>query len=142
MSKKAISIATVLVLVSMTAIVAAIKVIKTQWGIQSQLHVLGDELTVYEVDGVTLCTSINWGDLIRGASATHDIIVKNTGDDYLNLLMNSTLDTSVGSVTWNYTGAPLLVGESMPIQLTVTIDSNAARDTYTFDINIYGWRSS
>ena len=139
MSKKAILIATVLVLVSMTTIVAAI-VIKTQWSIQSQLRVLGDELTVYEVDGVTSCTSINWGDLIRGASATHDIIVKNTGDNYLNLLMNSTLDMSVGSVSWNYTGAVLLVGESMPIQLTVTINSTASRDTYTFDITIYGWR--
>jgi len=142
MSKKAISIATVLVLVSMSAIVVADIVIKTQWGIQSQLHVLGDELTVYEVDGVTSCTSINWGDLMRGASGTHDIIVKNTGDNYLNLLMNSTLDTSVGSVTWNYTGAVLPAGVSMPIQLTVTIDSSAAKGTYEFHINIYGWRSS
>ncbi len=56
--------------------------------------------------------------------------------------MNSTLDTSVGSVTWNYTGAALLVGQLMPIQLTVTINSTASRDTYMFDINIYGWRSS
>lgn len=140
MSKKAISIATVFVLVSMVTIVAAI-VIKTQWGIRSELRVLGDELTVCQVDG-TECTSIDWGNMTLGASATHDIIVKNTGDDYLNLLMNSTLDTSVGSVTWNYTGAALRVGELMPIQLTVTINSTASRDTYMFDINIYGWRSS
>lgn len=141
MSQKAILIATVFVLVSMVTMVAAIMVIKTQWGIQSELRVLGDELEVCQVDG-TECTSIDWGNMTLGASATHDIIVKNTGDDYLNLIMNSTLDTSVGSVTWNYTGAALLVGESMPIQLTVTINSTASRDTYMFDINIYGWRSS
>jgi len=141
MSKKAISIATVFVLVSMVTIVAAIMVIKTQWGIRSELRVLGDELKVCQVDG-TECTSIDWGNMTLGASATHDIIVKNTGDDHLNLLMNSTLDTSVGSVTWNYTGAALLVGELMPIQLTVTINSTASRDTYMFDINIYGWRGS
>jgi len=115
-------------------------VIKTQWNIQSELQVLGYELKVYNVDE-TECTAINWGSLKQGNSSYHDIIAKNTGDYALNLNMTATLDSSVGTVSWNYSKAALYSEGSMGLRLTLNISATAPRGSYTFNVTIYGWVS-
>lgn len=115
-------------MLAVASVAFAAVVIKTQWDIRSQLQVLGYELKVYEVDGVTECTAIDWDSLGQGESSYHDIIAKNTGDYFLNLMMNTTLDSSVGTVSWNYTGSILYVNNSTALRLTLNIS-----------ITISGW---
>ena len=123
------------------ATVAFAVVIKTQWDIRSELRVLGYELKVYEVDGVTKCTDIAWGSLGPDDSGYHDIIAENTGDYGLNLNMTTTLDSSVGTVSWNYSKAILIAGGSMALRLTLDINNTAPRGSYTFNVTICGWIS-
>ena len=99
------------------------------------------ELKVYETDGVTECHKIDWGCLGQGNSSYHDIIANNTGDYPLNLKMNTTLDISGGTVSWNYLGALLHPKQSEAIRLTLNINNTAPRDIFNFTINIYGWFS-
>jgi len=130
----------ILTLLAVTSIAFAI-IIKTQWSIQSGFQVYVYELKVYETDGVTECHTIDWGCLGQGSSGCHDIIANNTGDYALNLKMNTTLDISVGTVSWNYSGAALKFHEIMALRLTLSINNTAPRDFYDFTINVYGWVS-
>ncbi|MDI6848046.1 MAG: hypothetical protein QMD23_08005 [Candidatus Bathyarchaeia archaeon] len=116
----------ILSLLAVASVAFATMVIKTQWDIRSQLQVLGYELKVYNVDG-TECTYIDWGPLRQGNSSYHDIIAENTGDHFLNLMMNTTLDSSVGTVSWNYSG------------ILDAKDSTALRLTLNISITISGW---
>jgi hypothetical protein len=122
--------------------IAFAMVIKTQWDIQSGFQVHGDELKVYETDGVTECHNIDWGCLEQGGSGCHDIIANNTGDHFLNLKMNATLDGSVGIVSWNYSGSPLNPEKSELIRLTLDVSDTTPRGISNFTISIYGWRST
>lgn len=130
----------VLALVAVVSVAFAV-VIKTQWDIQSQLQVLGYELKVYEVDGENECTAITWGSLGPGDSGYYDIIAKNTGDYWLNLNMSTTLDSSVGTVSWNHTGPILHPNNSTALRLTLNISDTALRGSYAFNVTICGWIS-
>jgi len=129
----------ILALLAVTSIAFAI--IRTQWSIHSGFQVHVYELKVYETDGVTECHDIDWGCLGQGSSKYHDIIANNTGDYGLNLEMNTTLDISVGAVSWNYSGFMLKSHEIMALRLTLSINDTAPRDLFNFTINIYGWVS-
>lgn len=132
----------ILTLLAVISVAFAVMVIKTQWDIQSGFQVYGDELKVYEVDGKTECRNIDWGPVGQGGSSCHDIIANNTGDYFLNLKMNATLDSSVGTVSWNYSGSPLDPEESELIRLTLDVSDTAPRGISNFTISIYGWRST
>jgi len=131
----------ILALLAVTSTAFAIMVIRTQWSIQSGFQVHIYELKVYETDGVTECNKIDWGCLGQGSSDYHDIIANNTGDYSLNLKMNTTLDISGGTVSWNYSGFMLKSHEIMALRLTLSINNTAPRDLFNFTINIYGWVS-
>ena len=127
-------------LLAVTSIALAM-IIRTQWSIESGFQVYAYELKVYETDGVTECHKIDWGCLGQGSSSYHDIIANNTGDYSLNLKMNTTLEISFGTVSWNYLGALLHPKQSEAIRLTLNINNTAPRDLYNFTINVYGWFS-
>ena len=131
----------ILTLLAVISVAFAVMVIKTTWDIQSGFQVHVYELKVYGADGVTECHNIDWGCLGQGSSSCHDIIANNTGDYSLNLKMNTTLDSSVGTVSWNYSKAILDPQESEAIQLTLNINNTAPKDLYNFTIDIYGWVS-
>lgn len=116
-------------------------VIHFEWPIQSGVQVLADELVVYEADGITECHNIDFGSLRQGESTDHDIVVENTGDYYANLGLESDLWDEYGTVTWNYSGALLLVDEIMPLRLTLTLNGTSPRGTYDFTITINTWTS-
>ena len=127
-------------LLAVTSIALAM-IIRTQWSIQSGFQVHVYELKVYETDGETECHTIDWGYLGQGSSSYHDIIVNNTGDYSLNLKMNTTLDISVGTLSWNYSNKLLHPMQSETIRLTLGVNSTAPRNLYNFTINVYGWFS-
>ena len=131
----------IMTLLAITSIAFAIILIKTQWNIESGFQVHVYELKVYEADGVTECYNIDWGPLEQGSLSYHDIIANNTGDHALYLKMNTTLHSSAGTVSWNYSYAVLNPQESEAIQLTLNVSDTAPRGIYTFTINVYGWVS-
>jgi len=98
------------------------------------------EITIYESDGITVCSEIQFGVLRRGESSVHDIVVKNTGDyNFVNISLDHTLLSTVGTISWNLTGTnPLNVRATIPVRLTLTINEDASAETTDFIIKIQG----
>jgi len=129
-----------LALVLVSSVAVAI-VVRYQYPISGSATVRAYELAVWEVDGVTPVNSIDFGNLDQGGSASHDIIVENTGDYHANLGLECDLGTVYGSVSWNYSGAALYIGESMPLRITLTLAPDCPKGTLTFGINITCWET-
>ena len=117
----------------------AVAVVVHQYSIAASVAVKGYELEVYEIDGTTPVTQINFGDVKRGTSAFHDVIVENRGDYHANLGLECDLGAVYGSVSWNYSGAVLYIGESMPLRITLTLTPDCPRGALSFGIDITCW---
>lgn len=128
----------VLPLLLTVSLVAAI-IVRYRYPIQGNVTVTAYELSVWETDGITAITTINFGNVIAGETSLYDIIVENTGDYNANLELESNLAAIYGSVSWNYTGAMLFLGESMPLQLNLTLTPDCPRGTLTFALNVTAW---
>ena len=88
----------------------------------------------------TNCTSIDWGTLAPGNSATRTIYVKNTGTIPVKLGMTTTSwlpsnGNSYLNVSWNREGTVLVAGSSVSAVLTLTASASAGNIT-TFSFNI------
>jgi len=129
----------VLPLLLTVSLVAAAIIVRYRYPIQGNVTVMAYELSVWETDGVTPVTAINFGSLTSGETSLYDIIVENTGDCDANLELESNLAAIYGSVSWNYTGAMLFLGESMPLQLNLTLTPDCPRGTLTFALNVTAW---
>lgn len=135
---KKLVLALVLPLLLTVSLVAAI-IVRYRYPIQGNVTVTAYELSVWETDGITAITTINFGNVIAGETSLYDIIVENTGDYNANLELESNLAAIYGSVSWNYTGAMLFLGESMPLQLNLTLTPDCPRGTLTFALNVTAW---
>lgn len=94
------------------------------------------DVVVYEADGDTECRWIDWGDVTAGENKSYIIVVENTGNPTKLHLTTEGLNPLVGTVSWNYSGAPLKDGESIPIEIYFV--SSGKRGEYNFNILISG----
>ncbi len=101
---------------------------------------------VYSDSACTLnLTSINWGTISPGSSATHTIYVKNTGTASMTLNMttngwNPTSANGPVALSWNRESTVLNAGQSTNATLTLTVSSsiNSSITTFSFNIIITG----
>jgi hypothetical protein len=103
-------------------------------------------LAIYSDSGYSqILSSISWGTITEGNSATYTIYVKNTGNTVVTLSMatsnpNPTTAFSSGDLTlsWNYAGTTLSPNGQISITLTLSTSSASANDftTFSFDITI------
>lgn len=131
----------VLPLLLTVSLVAAAMFVRYRYPIQGNITVTAYELSVWETDGITAITTINFGNVIAGETSLYDIIVENTGDYFANLELESNLAEIYGSLTWNHAGTVLQVGQSMPLQLNLTLTPDCPRGALTFALNITAWTS-
>jgi hypothetical protein len=103
------------------------------------------EIDVYSDSACTQMTSsIIWGDIEVGNSASHTIYVKNSGDDGVTLILSTENWSSVNAsnylqFSWDYDGSTLSPGEVREIVMTLSVDSPVSGvDTFSFDIVITG----
>jgi hypothetical protein len=86
------------------------------------------------------CTSIDWGNLNSGDTATKTIYIQNTGNISETLSMsamnwNPASASSSLYLTWNQEGATLAPGQIVPATLTLSVSSDTG-DLSSFSLNI------
>jgi hypothetical protein len=90
------------------------------------------------------CTSISWGSLAPGSSASRTVYVKNTGNQAVTLSMaTSGWNPSNANVyltqLWDRSSYSLGSGASVPATLTLTVSSGAgALSSFAYNIVITG----
>ena len=83
--------------------------------------------------------SIDWGLLEAGSNNTLAVYIKNEGNSAISLVLrtsNWSPSTSSGfiSLNWNYSGQVLSIGQVIPLELTLTVNSNISEITgFSFD---------
>jgi len=103
-------------------------------------------ITVFDDGSATLSSgSLNWGTL-QGSSVTQEVYVKNEANRPLETLSISATNWSPPeaaqdlSLSWTYAGSqqlPLQPGSEMPIDLTLTVSTNAnMQDLSDFECTI------
>ena len=85
-------------------------------------------------------TSISWGQIAPGDSATKTIYIKNTGNAPITLSMSTDNWSPSGAngpitITWDKSGASLNVGQSTSAVLTLAVSSSISGIT-SFSVNI------
>jgi hypothetical protein len=97
---------------------------------------------VYSDSACTLnCTSISWGTISPGSSATSTIYVKNTGTVPMTLTMtttgwNPTNANGPIALSWNRESYVLNANQSISAVLTLTVSSSINSSITTFNVNI------
>lgn len=86
---------------------------------------------------------IEWIDLETNSTRTHNISVRVTGNSpaVLSLSTGNWTPSNASdylALSWNYTGATLQPYVWTPIELTMTVASNATGGNFAFDIIIIG----
>ena len=83
-------------------------------------------------------TAIEWPTLGPGGTATHPILVTNTGNSALILSMTTAGLPDYLALTWNREGYTLSPGESVEVTLTLTASQEATHGAYEFSIILSG----
>jgi hypothetical protein len=87
-------------------------------------------IAVYSDSGCTTSlTSINWGSVAAGESATRTVYVKNTGTGAMTLGLSASSWSPSGAgtyitVSWNKGGTSLAAGESTAAIITLSVSSS------------------
>lgn len=100
-------------------------------------------------EGLTITTAdkslkIDWGFMAPGGNATQDVQARNDLHDPVTLYLTTGDWTppeaaDVLKLSWNYTGAPVKPGETVPLALTVTAAEDVGDLTnFAFNITITG----
>jgi hypothetical protein len=104
-----------------------------------------DQLNIYSDQQKTLCcTSIDWGEIEQGSSATHKIYIENQGSSAITLHMSASnwQPTEAGScLTLNWNREAAVVGPDSMVEATLTLSvawDVGSLDTFGFDIIING----
>ena len=89
----------------------------------------------------TKISSINWGSVEAGGSASQTIYVKNTGGTAMMLsLVISNWSPSTAStyinLTWTGQGSRIAAGGSLPVTLTLTVSSSTPNSITSFSNSI------
>jgi hypothetical protein len=143
----AILLISVLLVASTAAVTYAVLSAQGKIGSSGRIVVIGVKVTA--VGSSADLTSIEWGDLIAGSTATKQICVINNGT------IPTTLSMSVGdwvpliaqqyiSITWNYaSGTALQPGASQTVTMTINVNQYVTGvNTFTNTIYIIATQSS
>ena len=103
------------------------------------------DIGIYSDSGCTTpLTSLQWGTLQPGGSQTYDCWIKNEGDTQLTLSLETdgwdpaNAENYLG-LNWDYDGAPISVGSTVHVILTLSVDAGITGITsFSFDITIVG----
>jgi hypothetical protein len=102
-------------------------------------------IEVYSSNACTsVLTSVVWGELLAGGSATKTVYIKNNGDTGVILSLgtenwNPSSASDYMSLTWNYNNAAINPGEVRQVTLTLSVDGNCPElSGFGFDIVIIG----
>ncbi|MEJ2242471.1 MAG: hypothetical protein P8Y18_10070 [Candidatus Bathyarchaeota archaeon] len=92
--------------------------------------------------GTSPLTSLNWGTLEPGQDQSITTYIKNEGNTPITLTLQTSSWTPSSAtdyltVTWDYSGQPINVGQIAEITLTLDVDSDITGITeFSFDITI------
>jgi len=89
----------------------------------------------------TNCTSISWGTISPGNTATYTVYVKNNGNTPLTLNMttsnwNPTNANGPIALSWNREATVLSAGQNTTVTLTLTVSSSISSSITNFSFNI------
>ncbi len=103
------------------------------------------EIDVYSDSACTqVISSVVWGNIEVGNSASQTIYVKNSGDDEVTLFLSTENWSSIDAsnyleFSWDYDGSTISSGEVRGIVMTLSVAfSVSGVDTFSFDIVITG----
>ena len=120
-------------------------VLTASQSVPSSGTITGINVGVYSDPSCTQnCTTLDWGSLAPGATATKTIYVKNTGNIPVTLSMttgNWAPSSASGYLTlsWNRQNTVVATGGSVMATLTLTASSSAgAISTFSFNVVITG----
>lgn len=117
---------------------AAITATKT---VPSSGTIAGVNLKLFEDDGITALTEVNWGTSLENDTAyPYDIFVNNTGTVPMTLSMTTnswigTNSTRAVTLTWNRGGQTVAAGGRLLATLTLTVE-NGYTEGCSFTMNI------
>ncbi len=132
-------VAVVLTAIFVTALVSGVRV--STRTISSRGVVSSANLGVYSDSAcATALTSIGWGTVSPGGSATQTVYVKNIGNREITLSMaksNWSPATADGplAITWNQEGAMLIAGQVSAATLTLSVASSVS-DIAAFSVDV------
>lgn len=92
--------------------------------------------------GTNKITSINWGTIDPGAKVNKTVYIKNEGNAPSTLSMstsnwNPTSASTYMTLTWDYGGQTISVGQLVPVKFTLAVSSSVSSVTsFSFDITI------
>jgi uncharacterized repeat protein (TIGR01451 family) len=142
MVSKALLAGVALMIIAIGATVATAALLSDQQTIHNNGSVTSSvDISVYSDSSCTnLCTSIDWGTLDPGDTASRTIYVKNTGNttETINLLVsdwNPTKAANLMTVSWNKEGSQLLPNATVAATLTLSTQQDMG-DIVNFDFNI------
>jgi hypothetical protein len=97
-------------------------------------------LELIAADNTTVVTSITFGDIVQGEAGTWSGYLKNIGNVALHTFSIASPDIgSVGIVTWNMpTSGCLVVDQTCPVTITLSINQTADVGSHTFTVQITG----
>jgi hypothetical protein len=87
------------------------------------------------------CTSISWGNIAPGGTATYTVYVRNEGSVPMTLSMttsswNPSAANGPITLTWNRANYNLTAGASVSATLTLTVSSSISSSITSFSFNI------
>ncbi len=142
MQRKVLAATVTLMIIAITATVATAAILSDQQTIHNNGTLNSSPgISVYtDSTCTTLCTSIDWGTLYPGDTATHTVYVKNTGNttETLNLLISDWNPVKAGSLmtlNWNKEGSQLQPNATTTATLTLATQKDLG-DVVDFDFNI------
>lgn len=94
------------------------------------------DLTIYELDGSTLQTKLNWG-VVKNGTYTKRSIIENTGNVPLSLSMAYSTHSWL-SLSWNCTDHVLQPEQQVTAEWTLTLTNAPTNTPFSFDIEITG----
>jgi len=98
--------------------------------ISSSGSIRGIGVGIYQYQNCTSpVSSIDWGMLDPGSNKNVTVYIRNEGNSASNLTMNSadwnpSTASNYITLTWNYTGQTLSVGQVIPVKFTLSVSSS------------------
>ncbi len=146
MYKKAAIITTVLVLLALSLAFTTYAAITVNKSVATTGTIVASPgLSLFSDSGCTTpLTTLDWGSISPGGTATKTVYIKNTGGTPLSLsLATSNWNPSSAngplSISWNKNGAVLASGQSTAATISLAVSSTASGiSTFSVQINISG----
>lgn len=137
------AVALVLYALALSMLSPAMSAIQTSKSLSNTGSVKGIGVGIYQYQNCTSpVSSFNWGVLDPGASVEKTVYIRNEGNSQATLAMAASNWVPAGAssymtLTWNYSGQTLSVGQVIPVKFTLSVSSSISGvTTFSFDITI------